>query len=79
MVLFLPILGWSSLRSLGQFDGSRRRTTCKLHKKMGDPARVCRPLLQWLSQFLSYKKEKNSIVYGVIAVYLFCGGMGRYL
>ena len=53
---FLVILGWSLLRPLGRSDGSDRRATCNLHKK-GDPARVCRPLLRWLSQFLPYEKE----------------------
>ena len=56
MVLFLPIMGWSFLGRLGWSDGSDRRITCNLHKK-GDSAGVCRPPLQWLSQFLSYEKE----------------------
>ena len=36
-MLFLLILGWSLLRSLGCSDGANRRATCNLHKK-GDLA-----------------------------------------
>ena len=57
MVLFLPILGWSSLGPLGRSDGSDRRKTCNLQEK-DDSAGVCRSPLRWLSKFLSYKKEK---------------------
>ena len=31
MVLFLPILGWNFLESLGQSVGLNHRTTCNLH------------------------------------------------
>ena len=57
MVLFLPILGKSFSGSLGRFDGSDHLTTCNLHKK-GNPTEVCWPPLRWLSQFLSYEKER---------------------
>ena len=52
------MLSWSLSGPLSQFDGSSHRTTCKLHRKRGDPAGVCRSPLRWLSQFLSYEKER---------------------
>ena len=30
----------------------------QLAQKMGDPAGVCLPPLRWLSQFLSYERER---------------------
>ena len=56
MVLFLLILGWSFLELLDRSVGPNRCINCNLHRK-GDPEGVCRSLL-WLSQFLSYEKER---------------------
>ena len=70
MVLFLSILGWNLLRSLGRSDGSDRRATCNLHKKM---------VIRWgcvdrrsdgyVNFFLM--KKNSTVFYGVIAAYLF--------
>ena len=73
MVLFLPMLVWSFSGPLDRSVGYDRRTTCNLQKR-GDPARVCRPPLRWLSQFLSYEKERIRLYFffnGVIDAYLF--------
>ena len=70
MVFFLPILGWSFLEPLGWSVGSARRITCNLHRK-DDLAGVCQPPLRWLSQFISYEKERIQLFYGIITAYLF--------
>ena len=68
MVLFLLILGWSFLESLGQSVGRDRRTTCNLHLK-GDPeggGGGCQPPLRCLSQFLSYEKDKIQLLMALL-------------
>ena len=66
MMLFLLILGWTFSGPLGQFDGSGRRTTCKLHRKKGDPAGVCQPPLRWLSRFLFYEKKRIQLLMALL-------------
>ena len=59
MVLFLSILGWSLLESLGRSVGPDRYTTCT---EKGGPTGECRPPLRYLSQFLSYEKERDQLL-----------------
>ena len=47
---------------MGRIVGQPATCTKKGWGGVGDPTRVCRPPLRWLSQFLSYEKERIQLL-----------------